>query len=74
MPKLKLNYQDLLNCVWCVTKMRQENNMIDRTSAVYIENETKLSRPIGLGVFYDEKKTEQRCDRSYRCGLCHKGN
>lgn len=37
-------------------KARQDNNMIDRTSIVYTENEIKLPCPIGLGVVFDENK------------------
>lgn len=54
--------------------MRQDNDMIGHTSAIYTENKTKLSQQIELGVVYDEKKIEQRCDRSYKYDLRHKGN
>lgn len=37
-----------------LTKTRQDNNMINRISVVYAENNIELSWPIGLGVDYDE--------------------
>lgn len=43
MPKLKLNYWDLSNQVQYVMKTRQDNDIINRTGAVYAKNETKLS-------------------------------
>lgn len=45
-------------------KARQDNNMIDHTSTVYIENEIKLPCPIGLGVVFDKNKTGQQQDQS----------
>lgn len=42
MPKSKLNYQDLFDQIHFVIKARQDNDMVDGTSAVYIKNETKL--------------------------------
>ena len=42
MPKLKFNYWDLFDWVWSMMKTRKENNVIDRTGAVYSENETEL--------------------------------
>ena len=40
---MKLNFHDQSNKVWSMTKSKQENDLIDYTSAVYIEIETKLS-------------------------------
>ena len=37
-------------------KTRQDNNMIDRTSVIYAENNNDLSWLIGSGVVYDENK------------------
>ena len=37
-------------------KMTQDNNLIDRTSVVYAENDTELSWSIRLGVVRDEKQ------------------
>ena len=37
--------------MWSLTKTRQENNVVDRTSVVYIE---KIVQSIGLGVVNDE--------------------
>ena len=39
--KSKLNYRDLFDRVWSLMKTRQDNNVIDRTSAV--SSKTKLS-------------------------------
>ena len=39
----KLSYHDRLNWVWSITKTRQDNDMINSTSATYIGNEAKLS-------------------------------
>ena len=36
-------------------KNRQDNDLINHTSMVYTENDTKLSWLIGSGVGYDEK-------------------
>ena len=38
----KLNCHDWFFMVWFMIKTRQNNNVIDHTGAVYVENETKL--------------------------------
>lgn len=43
--------------VRCVMKTRQDINMTDRASAVYVENETELSWSIEQGVAYNENDT-----------------
>ena len=43
-------------------KIRQDNDVTDRTRAIYDENETKLSWPIGLSADCDENQIGQRCD------------
>ena len=58
--------------VWFVTKTRQDNDVIEGTSAVYAENDNELSWPMGLGVIYDKNKGGQWCDRLYRYYLCQK--
>ena len=58
--------------VCSIMKMTQDNNITDRTGAVYAENEIELSQPIGLGAVYDENWTTKRRERSYRCDLCRK--
>ena len=63
MPKTILNYHDWLNWVSIVTKTRQDNDVIDHTDVVYIENETELSWLIGLGTIYDENQIAQWRDR-----------
>ena len=50
-------------------KTREDNDMIDGISVFYIENNTKLSWPIRLGMICKEKQTVQQCDWSYRSGL-----
>ena len=55
-----------------ITKIRQENDMVNRTSVFYAENDTKLSGPIRPGAVCDEKQTGQQHDRSYICCLRQK--
>ena len=57
-----------------MTKTRQKNNVTDLTSAIYVEKEIELSRPIRPIVVYDENQIGQQHDQSYRCGLCQKRN
>ena len=45
-----------------MTKTRQDNKVTDRIGAVYIKNETKLSKPIGLGAICDQNKIGQQHD------------
>ena len=52
-----------------MTKMKQDNNVIDHTSLLYTENETELSCPIGQGTVYDQNQMGQRRDCSYRYDL-----
>ena len=54
MPKKKLSCHDWSNRVQYVMKTRQDNSVIDYTSAVYVKNETELLWQIGLHVFCDE--------------------
>lgn len=35
-------------------KTKKENDMIDRTSVIYAENDTELSWSIELAIVYDE--------------------
>lgn len=48
------NYHGILDQVSCVTKAKYDNNVIDHIGLVYAEIEIELSRPIWLGVGYDE--------------------
>ena len=41
-------------------KIKQENNVTNGTSAVYIENETEFSWSIGSGVVCEENQIGQR--------------
>ena len=56
MPKTIMNYHDRWDRVQSMTKTREENNVIDCISAIYAENDTKLSWLIGLGVEGYENK------------------
>lgn len=72
MLKTIMNSQDWSHMVCSIMKMTQDNNITNRTGAVYAENEIELSQPIGLGAVYDENWTTKRRERSYRCDLCRK--
>ena len=37
-------------------KTKQDNGVTKYIGAVYVENNTELSRPIGLGADYDENQ------------------
>lgn len=45
-PKIKLSYRDRSDRVRFVMKTRVDNDIINRIDLVYVEIETKLSRPI----------------------------
>lgn len=53
-------------------EMTQDNDVIDYTGLIYVENDSELSRPIRLSTVHDENHTRQQCDRSYKCGLYRK--
>ena len=53
-------------------KTQQDNNVIDRIGAIYVENETKLLQLIELGVICDENQTEQWHDWSNMCDVHQK--
>ena len=55
-------------------KTKQDKDMTDLTSAVYTDNETELSWPIGLGAVCSENQIRQRRDQSYKCNLRRNGN
>lgn len=48
--------------------------MTDRTGAVYVESNTELSWPIGLGANCDENQIEKLRDLFYKYGLRQKWN
>ena len=52
--KMKLSYRDWWDWVQPVTKIKQDNDVINRIGVVYSKIETKLSGPIWLGLVYDE--------------------
>ena len=55
MVKTKLSYNVRSDQVRSVTKTRHDNNVTNCTSAVYVENNTKVSWLIESGVIYDKK-------------------
>ena len=67
---MKLNWQDWSETVWSINKKKLDKVVNDHTSAIYVENESELSRPIWDGAIYDVEQKGQWRDRSYRCGLC----
>ena len=70
---MRLNCQDLSDQMLSVTKTRQDNDMTDCISVVYMETKTKLSRFIELGVICYQNQTGQH-NGPYRCGLYQKQN
>ena len=52
-----------------VTKMTQDNNVIDYKGAICAKTETELSWLIKLCATCDENETWQWCDWSYMCIL-----
>ena len=61
--KLSCHYQfDRFDLVQYVMKTRQDNNMIDRTGVINVENDNELSWPIRSGVDCDENNIGQLCD------------
>ena len=55
-----------------VTKMTQDNNVIDYKGAIYVKTKTKLSWLFRPYAVYD--KNDKGKDRSYRCDLCQNRN
>ena len=43
MPKKNMNCCDQTGRVWYVSKMTQDNDVIDHTIVVYVENDIELS-------------------------------
>ena len=72
--KRLLNYWDLSNWVLFVIKTKQDNDMTDCISVVYVKTETELLGPIELGAVCYQNQTGQRHDRPYRCCLHWKQN
>ena len=71
---MKMICHDRSDWVPSMTKTRQDNNMTDRTGAVYVENGNELSWPIKSGANYDENQIWKLRYWSYRCNLCRKRN
>lgn len=57
-----MNYHDRFDQVQSIMKTREDNNMTNRTSEVYVENDIELSCPIRIGVDSDENQIGQLCD------------
>ena len=57
-----------------ITKSKQDNDVIDRIGVIFIEYNTKMSILIEQCAVYDEDKTEQWHDPSYRFALHWKWN
>ena len=55
--------------MWYVMKIGQDNNMTNRISAIYVENNYELSWPMGPSAICDENMTEQQCDQLYKCAV-----
>lgn len=49
-----LNYKDQSDSVQSMMKIRQDNDMIDHTSAIYVKIETELSWTIKQDAVYHE--------------------
>ena len=54
--KNETGYHDQLDEVRLVIKHKQDNDVIDRTGTVYVENDTELSWPIKSGIDCDKKQ------------------
>ena len=65
-PKMIMNCHDWLKWVHFVTKTKEDNDVTNHTGAVYVENDTKISWLIELGVNSYDKKIGQLCDWWYR--------
>ena len=51
---MKLSYRDQSNLVLSLMKTRQDNDMIDRIGAVYVENDSELWWLIRSSAIIDE--------------------
>ena len=60
MLKTILNCRDSFDWVLSMTRTKHANVVSDHTYAVYVENETKFSYQIKLGVVSNENQTRQR--------------
>lgn len=54
MSKTILHYSDQSDLVPTMMKTRKDNDVTDHTIVVYVENETKVSWPIELGMVCDQ--------------------
>lgn len=50
-------------------KIKQDNDINDHTVAVNIENKTKMSWQIRLGMVYDKNQMGERRGQSYKFSL-----
>ena len=51
-------------------KTKHDNDVINFTSVVYIENDMELSWSIRPSAIYDKNLRGQQCDQLYKCDLC----
>ena len=65
-----MNCQELFDQMQYVMKTKKNDDVINRIGAFYVKNDIELLWSIGSSATYDKNQTRQRCDRSYRCGLC----
>lgn len=52
MPKMKLNYHEISDRVLFMTKTREDNDIINQTSAIYTKIGTELQLPIRHNAVY----------------------
>ena len=71
---MKSSFHTRSNRVLFFAKTKQDNDVTDCIGLVYSEIETELSRPIWLGVVYDENQIEKWHDWLYKCGIHRKQN
>ena len=59
MLKLELNCQDISDKMQSIMKSRQSNKVTNRKCVIFIEYNTKMSRPIEQCAVYDKDEIEQ---------------
>ena len=69
MLKLELNCQDRLDKMQSIMKTKQNNKVTNRKGVIFIEYDTKMSRPIEQCAIYDKDEIEKWRDWSYRSSL-----
>lgn len=72
--KTILNCHDWLDQVQFLINIKENNDVIDPTGAIYVKNDIELSWSIEFGASCDENQIGQLCDLLCICGLCRKWN